>query len=158
MRETNEILLILSQKKELFQQFAVQADEICQVPMEEMEEHMAKRQEIIEKLQELDKQMEALCESAGQGTDDAVHNRCDRSGLTPELGMIFDASMAVKAIVSRIVAFEPMVKDRIETEKELLMEKIESINTGALAAAKRYSPTMQVSMDKPLARRDLGKA
>lgn len=158
MKELNELLGLLKEKKECFVSFEQEADAMCSCPMEALEDIMQKRQKILDRVGVLDKRIQELCRTAGPEADAAIKNTCARGGLSANLAQLYDASMQVKGVISRIVENESMIRDRLETEKSILLQKIEKTQTGSMAAASRYSASVQTGVRSQLFSRELGKA
>lgn len=157
MAEQEDLVALLAEKKELFLACERATGEMSVCQVEELDVFSRRRQEAIDGAIALDVQIETLS-AADEAIQAALHNSCDRRALTPRLGAIYDASLAVKAVANRILQNEDTVRGRIELEKERLLDKIQNINSSGSAVAVRYGKSVGLGVSRPVAMRQDKKA
>ena len=132
------MLELLEQKRMYFLHYEKEMEELPLLPAEEMEACLERGAVIIKKVEELDGRLNQLIQQNGSLAWSAVSHDCDRSQLTPELGKLYDASMGVKAVASRILKNDDMIRQRIAYEREQALDKIKEINSRADSVAGKY--------------------
>lgn len=141
---TAEILSLIAEEKELFLQIEQATEAMCTAPVEEIEPLFDKRQQCFERVVGLRERLGALSGQGGREVEEALHNRCKRLGLSPELAAIYDAAMGVKAVASRIQQYDPLVESHIKSLQSEIMAKIEKINQSGASVAGQYSRLMGI--------------
>ena len=107
------------------------------VPQEELLACTEKRGELVDKIKIID---DKLREFAGMDNDvrNVLNNACEKDDLTPELSKIYIEVLAVNAVLNRINSNDDVIKNRIQYEKEKILNKIQTFNQGGEAATQRY--------------------
>ena len=107
------------------------------VPQEELLACTEKRGELVDKIKIID---DKLREFAGMDNDvrNVLNNACEKDDLTPELSKIYIEVLAVNAVLNRINSNDDVIKNRIQYEKEKILNKIQNFNQGGEAATQRY--------------------
>ena len=143
MKELEQMLDLLEQKKSYFLHYEKEMESLPLLPVDELEDCIQRGEVIIKKIQELDGKLSQLAQQGGALARSAINNECDRGQLSPDLGRLYDASMGVKAVASRILKNDGMIRERIEYERDKAMESIKDINQRASSVAGRYQRTTQ---------------
>ncbi len=150
----------LEKKRELFLQYEQATYAITAGTQEEIGGHMEKREELQKQIQETDAQILAV--TGGDQPDEgqqllrrAAGGQAGYEELAPELQPVQTAAAEIRAVMYRIREMEPLVLERLETERKDLLQKIKNVNQGSGAAASKY---YQSSMNrKPPARPGFAK-
>lgn len=146
MEKKAEILSLLSRKKELLVVFeTVTSGMLYEDRTEELEASIDQRQDILDKLMVMDRQIRQIC-AGDAALLQVLNHQCDRGGLRPELEELYDASLAVKAVANRIQSSDAAVVEHMELARESLKEKIEEINSGGYAVASKYYRAAQTGV------------
>ena len=150
MKDLEQMLDLLEQKRVYFLHYEKEMDDLPLLPAEEMEPCVLRGAAIIKKIEELDSRLNQLLAQNGPLAISAANHECDRGQLTPELSKLYDASLSVKAIASRILKSDAMIRERIAIEKEKAMEKIIEINKQSSSVAGRYQRIASAGVNTPL--------
>lgn len=148
MAKQTELMYILAEKRDLFLACERATEEMCICPTEEMETYTAQRQEHLERARAIDDRIKVLSEG-DETLQAALRNTCDRGGLPAHLSVVYDTALAVKAVANRILQNEEIVRQRIELEKERLLDKIYDINVSSSATAARYEKFVSLGVSQP---------
>ncbi|MCL1804916.1 MAG: hypothetical protein FWG28_02775 [Clostridiales bacterium] len=138
MRELEQMLDLLEQKRVYFLHYEREMEELPLLPTEEMEDCLERGASLIKKIEELDGRLNRLVQQEGPMALSAVNHECDRGQLSPDLGKLFDASMGVKAVANRILQNDGLIRQRIAYEREQALEKIKEINNRSDSVAGKY--------------------
>lgn len=144
-----QILRLLSDKRDLFLEMEEVTSAMCLQQVEQIAESMDRRSRLIERIDLVDASLADLC--AGRDwVRAAMQHTCDRDGLPQELGEVYDASMAVKAVVNRIVRNDDAVKAHLEFEKQRVLQKVEELNRSGTAVANQYYQSVKTAIPNPV--------
>ena len=138
MRDIEQMLELLGQKRMYFLHYEKEMEELAILPAEEMEACLERGATIIKRIEELDGRLNQLLQQEGPMALSAVNHECDRGQLTPDLGKLYDASLNVKAVASRIIQNDDMIRQRIAYERDQALEKIKEINSRSDSVAGKY--------------------
>ena len=97
-----QILALLAQKKTLFSEFENVTETMYCMQAEDLAAAMDQRGLLLEQVAELDRQL-AACAAGREDIRAALAHSCGREGLAPQLAEIYDAALAVKAVVNRLI-------------------------------------------------------
>ncbi len=147
MVDYNLILQKLEQKRKLFAEMESITSAMTLYKVEELAQSMQKRSKIINAIDEIDLQLRAQAEQ-NELLRRALNNSCDRSPLDGDMARVYDASLAVKAIVNRIIQNEQSVKKHLDFEKSRVLEGIEKLTQSGLSVADRYHKSVQTGRNK----------
>jgi hypothetical protein len=138
LKNLEQILDLIEQKRVYFLHYEREMEELPLLPVGEMDACVQRGAVILKKIQELDARLSPLILQNGALAISAVNHECDRSQLTPELGKLFDASMSVKGVASRILKNDDMIRQRIAFEREQALDRIKEINNSSASVAGKY--------------------
>lgn len=141
MPESQEILPLLQEKKNLFLLFEQESEAMCFCPVDEIDIHMCERLKLQQKIQAVDDQLVPLYASVPQAAQAAAH-AVERDSLPPDLAAVYDASLAVKGVVNRILLNEPTLNERVKLERDALLQKLEESRQSSSSVAQGYYKTM----------------
>ncbi len=132
-----DVIGYLREKTELLSEIEKITDSMAVVPQEELLACTEKRGELVDKIKIID---DKLREFAGMDNDvrNVLNNACEKDDLTPELSKIYIEVLAVNAVLNRINSNDDVIKNRIQYEKEKILNKIQTFNQGGEAATQRY--------------------
>lgn len=131
---------LLEQERKYFLDYEAATYAIAANAVEEMEAQMHIRTHCQEQIDRLLQEIETVCgdDAEGQRLLSITRNQCSRGELSGEPQSLFDKGMAIRAIILRIREMEPQALERLTEERDILLEKIKSVNQGNEAAASRY--------------------
>ena len=132
-----DVIGYLREKIALLSEIEKITDSMAVVPQEELLACTEKRGELVDKIKIID---DKLREFAGMdnGVRNVLNNACEKDDLTPELSKIYIEVLAVNAVLNRINSNDDVIKNRIQYEKEKILNKIQTFNQGGEAATQRY--------------------
>lgn len=130
MEKINYILCRLDEKEKLFEEYETLTNKIYESEFDNMEEINLKRFSIAEKIDAIDKDISAVCQSLDNGDliFNALKNRCNRSELSEDLKAIFDKTQSVFSVIQRIKMIEEMLMNRLVTNKAEIEKKIKAVS------------------------------
>lgn len=148
------LLALLMEKHEQMLACERATENLCACPADELEGLITVRQQTLDRSAELDLQIRALCVGDGAARA-AVNHSCGRGELPDELASLYDASLAVKTVASRILRVEETVRLRLESERSRALEQLEKMNQSPSAVAARYHRSVQTGVPgTPAGRRE----
>ena len=132
-----DVIGYLREKTGILSEIEKITDSMAVVPQEELLSCTEKRGELVNKIKIID---DKLREFAGMDNDvrNVLNNACEKDDLTPELSKIYIEVLAVNAVLNRINSNDDVIKNRIQYEKEKILNKIQTFNQGGEAATQRY--------------------
>ena len=132
-----DVIGYLREKTEILSEIEKITDSMAVVPQEELLACTEKRGELVNKIKMID---DKLREFAGMDNDvrNVLNNVCEKDDLTPELSKIYIEVLAVNAVLNRINSNDDVIKNRIQYEKEKILNKIQTFNQSGEAATQRY--------------------
>jgi hypothetical protein len=133
----DDVVGCLREKVKLLSEVEKITDSMAVVPQEELLACTEKRGELVDKIKIID---DKLREFAGMDNDvrNVLNNVCEKDDLTPELSKIYIEVLAVNAVLNRINSNDDVIKNRIQYEKEKILNKIQTFNQSGEAATQRY--------------------
>jgi hypothetical protein len=116
------------------------------VPQEELLTCTEKRGKLIDEIKLID---DKLREFAGMNNEirSVLNNFCVKSDLTEELSKVYVEVLSVNAVLNRINSNDDVIKNRIEYEREKILNKIQAFNQGGEAATQRYYKSLHGTGD-----------
>lgn len=162
MKYAEEICALLDEKKDAFERYREETEELLSCPVDDMEGHMAMRAQLEGRINDIDADISHVCGEAGEAGKQmmaAVKNSCSRGEISGELAAVFDKAQEIFTVISTVMDTEPQIRQRIDLEKEILLKKIKENNTGVKAQAAKYFKTAYAPQkDSGYLRPDYGKA
>jgi hypothetical protein len=133
----DDVVGCLREKVKLLSEVEKITDSMAVVPQEELLHCTEKRGKLIDEIKAID---DKLREFAGMDNEvrSVLNNNCEKDDLTPELSKIYIEVLSVNAVLNRINKNDDVIKNRIEYERERLLNKIQTFNQGGEAATQRY--------------------
>ncbi len=132
-----DVIACLREKTKLLSEVEKITDSMAVVPQEELLACTEKRGKLVDEIKLLD---DKLREFAGMddGIRSVLNNFCEKDDLTEELSKVYVEVLSVNAVLNRINRNDDVIKNRIEYEKEKILNKIQTFNQGGEAATQRY--------------------
>ncbi|MBE6748294.1 MAG: hypothetical protein E7557_03585 [Ruminococcaceae bacterium] len=132
-----DVIGYLREKSKLLSEVEKITDSMAVVPQEELLGCTEKRGKLVDEIKIID---DKLREFAGMDNDirSVLNNSCEKDDLTPELSKVYIEVLAVNAVLNRINSNDNVIKNRIEYEREKILNKIQVFNQGGEAATQRY--------------------
>ena len=132
-----DVIGYLREKTKLLSEVERITDSMAVVPQEELLGCTEKRGKLVDEIKIID---DKLREFAGMDNDirSVLNNSCEKDDLTPELSKVYIEVLAVNAVLNRINSNDNVIKNRIEYEREKILNKIQVFNQGGEAATQRY--------------------
>lgn len=134
---TNQMILLLQKKTELFTAFLQITEEMCSGSSELLASNMEKRLALQKQIEAVDRTLSPLLQTDPQAGA-AAAMQCNYGGLDAEYAAVYDAAFQLHGILAIIQSLEPHVKLRLQQERDRLLEKIEQTQKSPAAAASRY--------------------
>lgn len=146
---TNEICTLLVRKRELAQRWAQNTEAMFFAPSEQLEGHIAQRDEMLRALSALDERMAALCADRDD-VKAALDSARDGRDLPPELRAVHACALEAQASANAAMRGEWAVRQRLEGEQKGLSEKIMAAQTtGEVARQYHRSARMASGVMRP---------
>ena len=132
-----DVIGCLQKKTKLLSEVEKITESMAVVPQEELLSCTEKRGKLVDEIKLLD---DKLREFASMNNDirSVLNNVCEKSDLTEELSKVYVEVLSVNAVLNRINSNDDVIKNRIEYEKEKILNKIQNFNQGGEAATQRY--------------------
>ncbi len=132
-----DVIGCLREKTKLLSEVEKITESMAVVPQEELLACTEKRGKLIDEIKLLD---DKLREFAGMNNEirSVLNNVCEKDDLTEELSKVYVEVLSVNAVLNRINSNDDVIKNRIEYEREKILNKIQSFNQGGEAATQRY--------------------
>ena len=132
-----DVIGCLQKKTKLLSEVEKVTESMAVVPQEELLSCTERRGKLIDEIKLLD---DKLREFASMNNDirSVLNNLCEKDDLTEELSKVYVEVLAVNAVLNRINSNDDVIKNRIEYEREKILNKIQAFNQGGEAATQRY--------------------
>lgn len=132
-----DVIGCLREKTRLLSEVEKITDSMAVVPQEELLDCTERRGKFVDEIKLLD---DKLREFAGMDPDirSVLNNSAEKDDLTEELSKVYVEVLAVNAVLNRINSNDDVIKNRIQYEKERILNKIQVFNQGGEAATQRY--------------------
>jgi len=132
-----DVIGCLQEKIRLLSEIEKVTESMAVVPQEELLACTEKRGKLVDDIKLLD---DKLREFAGMDSEirNVLNNLCEKDDLTEDLSKVYVEVLAVNAVLNRINSNDDVIKNRIQYEKEKILNKIQAFNQGGEAATQRY--------------------
>lgn len=140
MCNPSEILKLTEEKRDLLRRFEAITQEMITCPARLLEEHTHQRQRIIDRLEEIEADLEEQC-GEEQRIFSAAHGHVPAEELPEELAPVCAAAQESQAILSRLPESELQASMRLRQEQEHILDLIKNTNRGGAAKASRFYST-----------------
>lgn len=137
MQRVEELLALQRQKRDLFAALEVNTHRLLSCLEEEIPQIMQERESLI---REIDQATEQMTQQAQEvpGFLQAASNQAQQDTLSPPLREAYDIGLEMRALVGRIMELSTQAQLRMESCRDQILEKIKSVNSGAMARASKY--------------------
>lgn len=134
-----EILNRLEQKNGYLMEIEQISEKMLQMEVEELEQAMEKRAELLQKVAEEDGCLREMC-----AVDQRVRDLLNHKELpqNKEEQQLYDGSLKVKATANRIYQGEATLKQYMESKKSQILDKIQQLNKRGGGAIRGYSQVL----------------
>ncbi len=135
-----QIQEVLQKKQQYLTQFEEATQQMLFCPIEQLEDLVSERQRLIEKMDDLEKNLDALCrENADQVLLSLILTGKGDAGEIPErLQPIYEEAIKIRTVASRLRQSDRQASLRLKTEQKRVLKKIKEMNQGANAKAARF--------------------
>ncbi len=147
MEEFEKVIKILEVKKAYFLDIESLTEKMKYAPVDELLEIFERRGKKLEQVAELDKELNAIAETE-LSLKSILSNAETPDGLDTEHAVIFRSSLDIKAAANRILKMEPEVRERVENERDILLEHIEEMNNSGNSVAASYKRSVQTGVSQ----------
>lgn len=137
MSQYDEVIGYLREKTKILSAVEEITVSMSVVPPEELLACTEKRGELVNEIKLIDDKLREIA-AIDNDIRAVLNNNCSKDDLTPELTKVFVEVLSVNAVLNRINQNDDVIKNRIEYEKEKLLNKIQTFNQGGEAATQRY--------------------
>ena len=142
-----ELKNLLHKKQELFLDVEAITNEINEFSIDRITELLEKRGEALEQVVLIDNQIKMIV-----GDNDKLQSvlscTCEISELQGEPKELFEEVLRIKAIVNRIIKNEDIIRLKIESERDSLLNKIETINSSSNSIAESYKRSVNTGFSQ----------
>lgn len=142
-----ELKTLLHKKRELFLNVETITNEINEFPIDRITELLEKRGEALEHVILIDNQIQMLI-VGNEELQSVLSCTCEISELKDELKELFEEVLRIKAIVNRIIKNEDTIRLKIESERDSLLNKIETINSSSNSIAESYKRSVNTGFSQ----------
>lgn len=140
------LIQLLTVKQELLSCLEKETQQLLDLPMEQLEACLQRRQALLDRLAKTGMEIVKECENR-ERLQACVSMQCDMTALSVEEEGLMDLLLAVHARSNRITKLDFLVFRRLETERDAIKKKLERLNTsGAAVAEKYYQSTLQTHL------------
>ncbi len=137
MSLVEDVIGCLQKKTELLSEVEKITESMAVVPQEELLTCTEKRGKLIDEIKLLDDKLREFA-SMNNEIRSVLNNLCEKDDLTEELSKVYVEVLSVNAVLNRINSNDDVIKNRIEYEREKILNKIQAFNQGGEAATQRY--------------------
>lgn len=137
MSLVEDVIGCLQEKTRLLSEVEKITESMAVVPQEELLSCTEKRGKLIDEIKILDDKLREFA-SMNNEVRSVLNNVCEKSDLTEELSKVYIEVLSVNAVLNRINSNDDVIKNRIEYEREKLLNKIQTFNQGGEAATQKY--------------------
>ena len=137
MSLVEDVIGCLQEKTRLLSEVEKITESMAVVPQEELLSCTEKRGKLVDEIKLLDDKLREFA-SMNNEVRSVLNNTCEKSDLTEELSKIYVEVLSVNAVLNRINSNDDVIKNRIEYEKEKILNKIQTFNQGGEAATQKY--------------------
>ena len=137
MSLVEDVIGCLQEKTRLLSEVEKITESMAVVPQEELLTCTEKRGNLIDEIKLLDDKLREFA-SMNNEIRSVLNNLCEKDDLKEELSKVYVKVLSVNAVLNRINSNDDVIKNRIEYEREKLLNKIQTFNQGGEAATQRY--------------------
>lgn len=141
MEKLDQVGSILGEELEVLISFEAATQRMLTCDTERLEEEMRQRDQLMERLQRLDKELAELCGEAGEEGEAvfaAARGRGEPDAMPGELLEIYNKALELRAVLGRFPESEMQALMRLRLEQEKVLMKIKATNQGSTAKAARF--------------------
>ena len=147
MKNSHELKKLLQEKEDLFFQIERITYEISEAPIDQINELLDTRGNLLEQVIRSDNKIKSLVD---ENLKSVLDCSCDISGLSEEQKELFEKALSIKAVVNRIVKNEDIIRLRIENERDSLLKRIETMNNSSKTVAESYKRSVKTGLSQGL--------
>ena len=145
MENKTKLTELLNEKKRLFLEVENTTGQMVTAPFEQLAELLETRGGFLEQAKTVGEEISAIA-AGDEVLKGVIRGDCDMTKLDGGLAEIYEAALAVRAVVNRIMKNEGTVILRLESEKEALRSKIEAINASSNSVAESYERSVATGL------------
>jgi len=142
-----ELKNLLRKKRDLFLEVEAVTQDINVGPIDQINELLEKRGEALEQVILTDNQIITIIDG-NANLQSVLSCTCEISELQGESKELFEEVLSVKAIVNRIIKNEDTVRLRLESERDSLLNRIETINSSSNSVAESYKRSVETGVSQ----------
>lgn len=130
----------LQKQYRLLCHFEEATQEMLFCPVERLEELVLKRQELLDEIDALSRELDSRFEgdTAYRALTNVLEGEMDASLLPEELQEAYTAGMRIRTVLSRLRESDMQATLRLRTEQEIILKQIKAVNQGHSAKAARF--------------------
>ena len=137
MQTYAEPFSLLCHKKDLFFQLELLTEHMCLQDVDALVDTMEKRTIIFKEIESLDILIKTFTNDDHK-LRQALNHEFPKNTFDTELAMLYDLSLSIKACINRINQNDDHILLHMDFEKQLILGKIEKLNTSGAVAANKY--------------------
>ncbi len=145
MENNQQLMQLLCRKEELFSEVEKITNGIYEAPVDIINALLETRGNVLEQASEVSEKISALAEG-NEYLKSVLNCACDVSDLSGEAKELFEQALRIRAIANRILKNEDCVRQRIESERDSLLGKIETLNRSSKTVAESYKRSVETAL------------
>lgn len=128
---------LMRKKQALFLEIERITNDMNKMPVEQVNDFLKKRREALDQAVITEECVREIT-AGDEFLQSVVNCTCDVSGLSPEMKGLYEEAVRCRSILNRIKKNEDITRLRIENRKDLLLEKIRTVNKSVNSVAENY--------------------
>ncbi|PKM74471.1 MAG: hypothetical protein CVU91_00980 [Firmicutes bacterium HGW-Firmicutes-16] len=145
MKNNQKLTQLLREKEVLFIDVERITNDIFEAPVDIINALLETRGNALERVNQVNDKISPLIEG-DEHLKSILNCSCEISGLTGETKELFEQALRIRAVANRIIKNEDCVRQRIENERDLLLEKIETMNRSSKTVAESYKRSVETAL------------
>ncbi len=147
MTNNQKLKQLLREKEILFNEVERITNDIFESPVDVINALLETRGSVLEQVNIVNQKISPLIEG-DENLRSVLNCTCDISGLSGEMKELFEQSLRIRAVANRIIKNEDCVRQKIENERDSLLEKIETMNSSSKTVAESYKRSVETALPR----------
>ena len=147
MDGASELQERLQQKEACLIRFEQVTQQMLDCPIEQLEGLVLERQRQIDRVNQLDQEIDNLCQQADEVAllQDVLQGRADVGRIPDHLKIVYQLVLRIRTVLSRVQESDLQAGIRLRIEQERILDRIKATNQGTRAKAARFFSTSNVT-------------
>lgn len=144
----NQVLKqLLSEKELLFIEVEKITNEIFDAPVDIINALLETRGNALEQVNKVDEKLSPITEN-DEHLKSVLNCSCDISELSGESKELFEQVLRIKAVVNRIIKNQDSIRQKIDNERQSLLQRIEIMNNSSKTVAESYKRSVETALPR----------